>query len=357
MKTSFTRAAMLSAASMLAGPWAQAQAPAQTQLQMQIYGTIDVAVGQLANQNPGPPTTAVTQIKGVHNGALQTSYWGIRGSDALGGGWSAKFQLESFVRVDTGQNGRFDPTPGGGADPHWSRSSWVGISGPVGELRLGNNGNPLWISMLQSNALGSNSVFSPSFRQLYNGGTRGVSALDTSLVNSVSYETPVFGGLQALAVLQAGEGRGTRYNYAGRVIWRGGPAMLTAAVQSARHAPPPDFTVPTEQDMVLVGGSFNLGFLRLFGQYTTVDNVGNKSKLPHVGFTAPIGVGTLQFSTGEDRVATGVTTKRSTTSLGYVYPLSRRTEIYGFVMTEKFPVVGPAENSGNSGVLGVRHTF
>lgn len=328
--------------------------------QVHIYGTIDVAVGQVANQSPGAPTTGVTKIKGVHNGGVQTSYIGFRGSEDLGGGLKANFAIESFIRVDTGQNGRFDATPGAAADPYWSRLAYAGLSGAFGELRLGNLGNPLWISMLQTNALGSNSLFSPSFRQLYNGGTRGRSLIDTSMVNSISYQTPVWAGVQALATLQAGEGRGSRYNYAGHVSYRAGPVHAAVAVQSARHLAVPNIGVNANQDIVLLGGSYNFGFARLFGQYTTVDNVSNKSRLPHFGVSVPLAGGTLQFSTGEDKnrvVATGLTSKRTTTSAGYLYPLSKRTELYGFVMTEKFPVVGPAENQGNSGVVGIRHTF
>lgn len=328
--------------------------------QVQVYGTIDVGVGRLSNQNPGAPTTAVTAVNGVHNGALQTSYLGLRGSEDLGGGLKASFAIEAFLRADNGANGRFDASPAQGADPFWSRSAWVGVSGGFGDLRLGNNANPLWVSMLQTNALGANSVFSPSFRQLYNGGARGRSEIDTSMVNSVVYQTPNLGGVQAVLAVQAGEGRGTRYNHAAHIGYRDGPLHVTLALQSARHSPPPDNTLTARQDRVLVGGSYNFGPVRVFGQYTTVDNVTNKSRLPHFGATVPLAGGTVQFSTGRDRnkvVATGATTVRTTTSAGYVYPLSKRTDLYGFLMSEKFPVVGPANNQGNSAIVGVRHAF
>ncbi len=56
-------------------------------------------------------------------------------------------------------------------------------------------------------------------------------------------------------------------------------------------------------------------------------------------------------------LASGVTGKRRTTSLGYTYALSKRTDLYTFAMTEKFPVVGPAAKSGESYVVGIRQTF
>jgi predicted porin len=327
---------------------------------VQIYGTVDMGIGRLANQNPGPPTTGVTTVRGAHNGALQTSYIGFRGTEDLGDGLLAKFALESFFRVDTGTPGRFDASPAAGADQFWSRIAYVGLSGNFGEVRLGTNTKPLWLSMIQTNALGANSTFSPAFRQLYNGGTRGRSAIDSGMVNSLSYQTPVFGGFSGLAVLQTSEGRGTGSNYAASATYRGGPFMGTLAVQRARHSPVPNVGTAADQDMVLLGLAYRAGFLQAFAQYVEVDNVGNRSKLPHVGVAVPIGLGTVQFSTGEDKnrvVATGVTTKRKTTSLGYLHALSKRTDLYAFAMTEKFPVVGPAANSGDSYVVGISHRF
>jgi predicted porin len=326
--------------------------------QVQIYGTIDAAAGQVSTQPPGPPNAAIVRVRGVHNGALQTSYLGFRGSEDLGGGYTARFLIESFLRVDTGQNGRFDATPAAGPDQFWSRNAFVGLgSTTLGEVRLGNNANPIWISMLQTNALGANSVFSPSFRQLFNGGTRGRSEVDTALVNSAVYLTPVFGGVSATFALQAGEGSGTRYNYSGSVTYRGGPLVLTAATQSLRHAAVPNLPGARDQDMLLVGGAYDFGLVRAFAQYTTIanDRLGTKDKLPHVGLSAPIGAGTLQFGTGEDKTtvnATGAAAKRTTTSLGYVYSLSKRTDVYAFGMTDKVSV-----GTAKSGVVGISHRF
>lgn len=337
-----------------------ATAAGLSQAQVQIYGTVDVGVGQLANQNPGPPTSGVTEKRGVFSGGLQTSYIGLRGTEDLGAGVSAKFLIESFLRPSTGQFGRFDASPSSAGDTFWSREAYVGLSSAYGELRLGNNGNPLWITMLQTSAMGSNSSFSPSFRQLFNGGTRGRSVIDTAMVNSISYQTPILGGVQARAVLQLGAGRGTRYNYAADVAWRGGPAAVGVAVQSARHAPLPNIATTADQDIVMVGASYNFGFARAFAQYTVIDNVGDKSKLPHFGVTVPVGSGTLQFSSGQDKNtldATGASTRRTTTTLGYVHGLSKRTDLYGFLMTEKYPVLGPAENRGDSYMVGIRHRF
>lgn len=275
----------------------------------------------------------------------------------MGGGFRARFQLESFIRVDTGATGRFDATPGAGADPFWARQSIVALGGPFGEVRLGGNGNPTWITSIQTDALGANSLFAPSFRQLYNGGTRGKAEVDTTLTNSVMYVSPVIGGVTGMMAVQANEGSGTGANYSGSIGWRGGPNFIGASYSQIRNAPVPNLPGARHQNMLLVGGAYALGPVRLFGQYTTIDNtrLANKDKVLNLGVAASIGVGELQLGSSQDKTtdnASGASAKRTTTSLGYVYPLSKRTDLYAFAMTEKVAV-----GTGNSYATGVRHAF
>lgn len=319
---------------------------------VQLYGTIDVAVGELASQPPGPPNAAITKIKGVHNGGVQTSYFGVRGTEDLGGGLKAKFQLESFIRVDTGLPGRFNtPTVN---DPFWSRSAWVALEGGFGEVRLGLNSNPAWLSMIFSSAMGANSTFSPVFRQQYNGSTRGSLGLDTALPNSISYSTPRLGGVVGTVAVQAGEGRGNGANWVGNVVYRSGPLMLTAGGARAEHEPPPDPAAAQDQQWFVIGGSYDLKVVKLFAQVTSFDNgaSGLKINTPHIGLTAPLGAGELQLAWAEGRNSGSSTAKRTTTSAGYYYNLSRRTGIYGMFASDKVAV-----GTANSYVLGVRHAF
>lgn len=329
---------------------------ARAQAQMQLYGTVDAAVGQIETQHPGPPNAPIVRTRGVHNGGLQTSYFGLRGGDDLGAGYTAFFVLESFLRADIGQPGRFDANPASGADPFWSREALVGLGGPFGELRLGTNAQPAWVSMILTSALGANSVFSPSFRQIFNGGTRGRSDTDAMLFNSVKYNTPVLAGLSGSAIVSAAEGSGAGSNYGASVGYRAGSLFVTAALTRVRHAESPALPGARDQALHLVGGSYDFGAVRLFAQYTTIDNprLNAKDKMPHLGLTAPVGLGQVQLAWEQDKnTAAGSTTRRTTASGGYVYALSKRTQVYGFAMRDDLPVVGNAD----SYVLGVRHAF
>lgn len=326
--------------------------PAVAQSQVQVYGTVDIAVGVLESQPPGPPNAAVTRVSGVHNGGVQTSYLGFKGSEDLGGGLRANFVLESFMRADTGTPGRFGPAPA--QDPFFSRASWVGLQGGLGEVRAGNLPNPAWLSTIFSSAMASNSIFSPAFRQQYNGSTRGNNALDTSLPNALGYSTPSLGGLVGTLVLQAREAGAGGHNLVANLVYRRGPLMLTAAATRVRHAPPPDPAAALDEQLLMAGAAYDFGALRAFAQYAQLDNdmAGTTSKMPQLGLSVPLGVGEFQLAWARDRTSGRVDQTRTTTSAGYIHHLSKRSSLYVMAASDKLPV-----GTADSAVVGMRHAF
>ena len=98
---------------------------AQAQSTVTLFGLIDVSAGKF--QSPGAKST-----KGIDSGNMTTSFWGVKGTEDLGGGMSAVFSLESFLRADVGASGRF------GADTFWARNAFVGLaSKDFGKVTLG----------------------------------------------------------------------------------------------------------------------------------------------------------------------------------------------------------------------------
>jgi len=320
---------------------------------VQLYGTVDLGVGRIASQPPGPPNAPITRATTMQSGGVTTTYFGMRGSESLGGSLRAQFQLESFLRADTGASGRFNP-PGPPQDPMFSRAAWVGLAGDFGDVKLGRSANPAWLSMIFSSAMGSNSIFSPSFRQQYNGSTRGYMGLDSSLPNSLSYTTPRLGGVTGTVAVQAGEGRG-KSNYSANVVYRGGPIMLTAGMANASHVPPPDEAAVQDQNWFVLGASYDFKVVKVFAQYTDHENelTGTQTKTPHLGLTVPIGNGELQaaWARGKATSARGES-ERTTTSMGYIHNLSKRTNLYAMLASDKLPV-----GTANSYLVGVRHAF
>jgi predicted porin len=84
-----------------------------------------------------------------------------------------------------------------------------------------------------------------------------------------------------------------------------------------------------------LGVSYNLGTTKAFFQYGKVEYVttNNKTDILGVGMRVPLGKGVFvaQYGTLDPTQAL----ERKTLSLGYLHNLSRRTELYGVVISDK----------------------
>src|ERR1700739_196231 len=74
-----------------------AAAGAHAQSNVQVYGLLDVGVDSANNASP----TGGTMTR-VSSGGMNTSRWGLRGSEDLGGGLKTVFNLEGGILMDTG---------------------------------------------------------------------------------------------------------------------------------------------------------------------------------------------------------------------------------------------------------------
>jgi predicted porin len=104
-----------------------ASSAAFAQSYVTLYGVMDASVESVKNNNT---------ITRVSSDNLSSSRIGVKGSEDLGGGTKANFNLESAVKSDTGANG-------GGSTRFWDRAAWVSLAGGFGELRLGRTDTPI----------------------------------------------------------------------------------------------------------------------------------------------------------------------------------------------------------------------
>ena len=319
-------------AALAAGACLVAALPASAQSSLSMYGLVDMSVGSF--KNPGADAT-----KGVVSGNMTTSYFGLKGSEDLGGGLTASFAIESFMRSDTGAAGRFN------GDTFWARSSWVGLSTPsLGALNIGRNTTSLFVNTLLFNAFGDSFGFSPSIRHTF---TSGTVTGDTGWSDSIKYSSPKFGGLSFTAHVAAGEANGGK-NGGLSALYFGGPLALGFAWQSVSKGDTVDNTKAWQ-----LGGSYALGDAKLFAQYGNVDNdaTGNSFDITGLGTSVKFGAGSLLAQWGRISPDTGA--KRTTFSLGYDYFLSKRTDLYAVYMSDKLSGL----SSGTSYAVGIRHRF
>jgi predicted porin len=97
---------------------------AHAQTNVQVYGLIDAGIESLnhANANQG-------SVVKVISGGKNTSRWGFRGTEDLGGGLKAVFGLEGGILLDTGN-----------ADgPLFKRQAFVGLDGSLGRIVIGRS--------------------------------------------------------------------------------------------------------------------------------------------------------------------------------------------------------------------------
>ena len=180
-------------------------ASAMAQSSVNLYGLIDAGL-TYTTQQPGGNRV------GIDAGVIATSRWGMRGTEDMGSGMKAFFNLESTLINDTGAAGlNFGGgTAGGTTNSLFDRAAVIGLSGDFGSVSLGRqnilgvdsigladpiglahagSGNPnVFFSALNAGGLRGNTI------PLYaNYGTNGGGAA-LRQNNSIRYLTPVFGG-------------------------------------------------------------------------------------------------------------------------------------------------------------------
>jgi predicted porin len=96
-----------------------------------LYGVADVSVRYLTNANANNDGKLY-----MTNGAITNSRFGMKGTEELGNGLKAIFQLESGIELENGQ--RSDP------NRLFNRAAYVGLSSQSGTVTLGRQKTPLF---------------------------------------------------------------------------------------------------------------------------------------------------------------------------------------------------------------------
>ncbi|WP_020205498.1 MULTISPECIES: porin [Cupriavidus] len=335
---------------------------AMAQSSVTLYGMVDAFAG--ASKAGGGQ-----RAYGVDSGGMQTSYWGVRGTEDLGSGLKAIFDLNGFFRPDAGKQGRFD------GDPLFTRNAFVGLqSDKLGAVRLGRNTTPYFISTILFNPLIDSYTFSPSIFHTYFTASNG-RVFDPGIIgdsgwsNSLVYSTPTIGGLTANAIYAFGEQPGSngQNKWGGNVLYFNGGFGATVAFQQVKFSNVPgDVTSPAtlagfdKQNAVQVGVSYDFKVVKLFaqGQYikSSVNNATGDIKHTNgqIGASIPVGAGSVLVSYAYDKTRNDAADfRRNTAGLAYDYNLSKRTDVYVAYFYDKLT----DQSHGDSFGLGMRHRF
>ncbi len=299
------------------------------QSNVQVYGLVD---GGLQFINPS--VDALDSTFGLASGQQSGSRFGLKGSEDLGNGLKAVFQLENGFNMDDGKLGQ-----GGRL---FGREASLGLAGKFGSLTWGRFGS-LGSGTGSQDMLGNMDPFSTGFMDAGIQATQAFTSLRVD--NSVAFKTNVYSGFQAgLMYSFAVDGQevadadknnrltGLAATYTVGKLWAG---LSYEMVEFA------DATPAKEDDKVLkFGVNYDFGMVKPMFSYSRAEGAqkigdfslagtGVKSDAYMIGATAPIMGGKLMASYQMlDIDDQGVKAGRDVFSVGYDYPFSKRTNLY-----------------------------
>ncbi|WP_028356454.1 porin [Bordetella petrii] len=363
---------------------------AQAETSVTLYGIIDTGIGYNKVKGDGFDGSRIGMINGVQNG----SRWGLRGTEDLGDGLQAVFQLESGFDSGNGtsaQGGRL-----------FGRHATIGLqSDSWGRLDFGRQTN------IASKYFGSIDPFGAGFGQANIG--MGMSAMNTvRWDNMVMYQTPSYSGFQfGVGYSFSVDDRTSDSDRVGfrtadnvRGITTGlryvnGPLNVALSYDqlNASNGQSQDEVDATPRSYG-IGGSYDFEVLKLSLAYArttdgwfggqgingigAIDSDGDgvddqfplssnrfadgfKANSYMVGLSAPIGgasklFGSWQMVDPSNDKLTGGEEKMNVFSLGYTYDLSKRTNLYAYGSYAKNYAFLDDVKSTAVGV-GLRHRF
>ena len=332
-------------------PAAMAQTAGPVTLYGRVYETIESLEGKAGGTAAEiPRRTRVSD---------QASLLGVRGTEDLGGGLKAFFQLETGFKPD--QN---DTT-------FAARNSGVGLQGGWGSVLVGRWDTPYKVSTYPVDAFGDLTM-------------AGISGLghdqgnfDRRDQNMLQYWSPDFAGFAFKLMWQANEAKSATLNprdQGANVTYTRGPIYVFYAYEDHKD---PSTTVKKETGNS-VGGAFSFGAFKIGAEYEEIKRnaaAGNdpskrKEWLANIVWTLGNNQFIYQHQDSKDGGASGAqepTCKSDT--LGYKYIFSKRTFFIaqymktdnndaancGYATTAPFPLAKGNDLQGAA--IGIQHVF
>lgn len=350
-----------------------------------VYGLVDTGLGFTSKDvGHGDDVNTFDMRSGQNSG----SRFGIKGTEDLGNGLKLGFVLENGFDSD---DGTFDSN----GDRLFGREALVYLDGSfgqigagrVGELTSGNGTYGLFGGKVSPFSTGWSDIAGHKYVM---GGNFG------RLDNTLTYKSPNFAGFNAYAqysfdaktqdkvVGREGSSAVDR-QYAVGVTYTAGDLYLAGIVQQTNVA---TAGLTEERDdplTISIGGNYNFGVAKLYvatqyfkdsklnkeatqGEQVSQHNGGYAydgfgltvgTDVPAFGGTAKALVG---YMDAEDQATDGKDIKRYAFSVGYEYPLSKRTTVYGgagYYMDDYGTKIGTYDDSASvmAANVGLIHKF
>jgi len=338
-----------------------------------LYGIMDAGVGRVS-------TAGVSNTQAI-SGGLSTSRWGLRGTEDLGGGLAAKFNLESELAIDTGVAGSTVNSGSSNLSPNplFNRAANVELDkAGVGSLTVGRRNRLEYDLVVALDPFGGANIGSFTRVGYIAGGA--IPTGDARVSDSVTVKSATFNGFSASAQQSFGEqaGNNTAYKQTAYGVQYSAGNLLVAATYAKNNN-----ATTEDHNTTLYGATYNLGFAKVHAAHIEREKAssGIKTKVDMIGAVVPVTaqinlIGNYMSIKNSSTTLPGTNVFHSPTTganadafgLGATYGLSKRTTayvLYGNVDNEGGAKVytsnlftAPGENKKTSSyAVGVRHTF
>lgn len=297
-----------------------------------LYGRINMTMEMVSGEQADGSNPNVFRV------SSNASRLGVRGSESLGGGVKAIFQIESSINADSG---------GGQLT---GRDTFVGLQGSWGTFKMGRFTTPyndLLVIFGNAPTL-TTSILSSAAIWAQGPQDKTTGDFTDRLSNSVSYESPSMSGLRGK--VQYASMEGSPSNNSGVVstglFYNNGPIQAGLAYERNNDVR----GVGLDDYALSIAAGYNLGFIRPSAVYERLKYETPTGDLKRafwgVGLTVPVGIGTVYAFWGKagdgtgsaadgtrvGGLAKGGSTGSDQWEIDYTYPLSKQTLLYaGYV--------------------------
>ncbi len=360
---------------------------AQAQSSVTVYGSMDLGYQALSYDNIGGQTGAGSQDKtaGIAGSALTSNRFGLRGTEDLGGGLRANFNLEYGIAnnlvgdtvttstqpatgLSSGTNALPNDTPGiasGTGGALQTRTSRVGLeSAKLGRVDIGYGLTGLFATITGHSPLpGNNFIGDVAYSSVTSSGrtaagTHAGTATNRILAGAVratgvQYTSPTMNGLQAVVDFGRGSVKNgdlgvtdTQVSNAGLTLrYTAGALALAATAHQLNTDYSATSNVVSKTDFQAYSARYNvtsaLTVNALYAKNETneLGLVTGKSDVTQIGATYKMGKTSFvgQYGKGQTDVAkltsgsftpSNVDRERTGYQIGAIYDLSKRTNVY-----------------------------
>lgn len=334
---------------------------AHAQTNVQLYGLVDAGIEYVNKVRVGGVGSATESVVRVQSGSAQSSRFGLRGREDLGGGLSAVLALESGIAIDTGtlsQGGRL-----------FGRHAYVGLNHKtLGEVQLGRETTTVYDYGVQYDPVTASRYSAVVFDAAYVGRADNAikyvgkfGGLNIGTQYSAGYDSLISGGSEVPGAPRVGKEMGVHMSYAF------GGAQFGVVYDRQNGV-----TVATQLNTIermAVGGFYDMAPVKLFASYQRLTSetpvTSRDTDLYWIGAQYNSGgpftlTGSLYFNNPD-----GSANRSNMLTFLASYALSKRTDLYSeiaFMTNQDAAMMGmggavnPGDRQGGA-IVGIRHRF